>query len=102
MNRYQSMDTGDREWRRQNMPAALEDTPRKVLLIENDPADAKVIRGALADARGGPFDVWWVRQLSEGLERLHSEKICAVFANLFLPDSRGIALYAPQSHIFVV
>ena len=108
MNRYKSIDTGDREWRRQNMPAALADAPRKVLLIENDPADAKVIRGALADARGGPFDVWWVRQLSEGLERLHSEKICAVFVNLFLPDSRGIEtldrllLVVPQVPIVVV
>src|SRR6202790_1816698 len=108
MNRYQSMDTGDREWRRQNMPAALEDTPRKVLLIQTPPADARVIRGALADARGGPFDVCWVRQLSEGLERLHSEKICAVFANLFLPDSRGIEtldrllLVVPQVPIVIV
>ena len=36
----------------------LPDAPRKVLLIENDPTDARVIRGALADARGGPFDVY--------------------------------------------
>ena len=42
----------------------------KILLIESDPVAAKEIRAALAAAASGSFDVEWVRQLSEGLERL--------------------------------
>ena len=44
-----------------------------VLLIEDDPAIARVIQEALAGARGGPFIVEWVRQLSDGLESLKKE-----------------------------
>jgi diguanylate cyclase (GGDEF)-like protein/PAS domain S-box-containing protein len=63
---------------------------RKLLLIEDDATDARLIRGALADARGGPFEVQWVRKLADGLEQLRGKGIGAVFADLFLPDSRGI------------
>ena len=41
----------------------------KILLIENDPAAADKIRAALAAAGSSSFEVEWVRQLSEGLER---------------------------------
>jgi diguanylate cyclase (GGDEF)-like protein/PAS domain S-box-containing protein len=65
----------------------------KLLLIEGDPADAKVIQAALADARYGPFDVESVRQLSDGYERLGKEGIGAVLVDLFLPDSQGIETF---------
>ncbi len=55
----------------------------KVLLIEGDPADAKVIQAALADVRYGPFDVESVRQLSDAYERLGKEGIGAVLVDLF-------------------
>jgi len=80
----------------------------KVLLIEGDPADAKVIQAALADARYGPFDVESVRQLSDGYERLGKEGIGAVLVDLFLPDSQGIEtldkllLAAPHVPILVL
>jgi diguanylate cyclase (GGDEF)-like protein/PAS domain S-box-containing protein len=61
-----------------------------VLLIEDDPAVAGVIQEALAGASDGPFIIEWVRQLSDGLERLKKEVITAVFLDLFLPDSQGI------------
>jgi DNA-binding NarL/FixJ family response regulator len=61
-----------------------------VLLIENDPADASVIREILAS---GPVDVEWVWKLSDGLERLSRTGVGAVMLNLFLPDSQGIATF---------
>jgi len=61
-----------------------------VLLIENDPADASVIREILATV---PVDVEWVRELSDGLERLSRAGIGAVMLNLFLPDSQGMATF---------
>ena len=39
-----------------------------LLLIEDDPGDAKLILEALADPGASPFDVEWVTQLSDGLD----------------------------------
>jgi len=61
-----------------------------VLLIENDPVDAAVIRDILATV---PVDVEWVRERSDGLERLSRTGVAAVMLNLFLPDSEGIATF---------
>ena len=110
MEQRKSMsDNGDDgRTRRQKNPAKIKGADHSLLLIEDDAADARLIRGAIADARGGPFDVEWVRKLSEGLERLRAEKIGAVFADLFLPDSRGIetldrlVLAVPQVPIVVL
>ncbi len=65
----------------------------KILLLENDPAVADKIRAALAVADSGSFDVEWVRQLSEGLERLSKKGIDAVLLELSLPDSHGIETF---------
>jgi diguanylate cyclase (GGDEF)-like protein/PAS domain S-box-containing protein len=65
----------------------------KILLIENDPAAADKIRAALATAGSGSFDVEWVRQLSEGLDRLSKGGVAAVLLELSLPDSHGIETF---------
>jgi len=64
-----------------------------ILLIENDPAIADSIRTSLSASEYGSFDVEWVRQLSEGLERLGKKGIAAVLLGLALPDSQGIATF---------
>jgi diguanylate cyclase (GGDEF)-like protein len=80
----------------------------QLLLIENDPVYARLIRGALEGTRDGSFHVEWVRKLSDGLERLDKGGIGAVFADLFLPDIRGMEaldklfLAAPQIPIVVL
>ncbi len=75
---------------------------RKILLIQDDPAHAKVVQEALANSTDWPFQVEWVRSCSKGLERLVSEgkqdpqgtdRISAVLLDLFLPDSRGIETF---------
>jgi diguanylate cyclase (GGDEF)-like protein/PAS domain S-box-containing protein len=62
----------------------------KILLIENDPTAADSIRAALTSTATGSFDVEWVRQLCEGLDRLSKREIAAVLLALTLPDSRGV------------
>ena len=64
-----------------------------ILLIGDDPAAADLIKEALSDARDGLFDFEWVRQLSDGLERLSKGGIGAVLLDLFLPDSQGIETF---------
>jgi diguanylate cyclase (GGDEF)-like protein/PAS domain S-box-containing protein len=86
---------------------------KDILLIQDDPADAKAVREAL----NGSFQVDWVRRCSEGLERLAQEgkqkkrrtdAIGAVLVDLFLPDSQGIETFdrifhvAPQIPILVL
>jgi diguanylate cyclase (GGDEF)-like protein/PAS domain S-box-containing protein len=71
--------------------------PPKILLIENDTAAGGRIRAALAEKNGnGPFDLEWVRQLSDGLERVQERGergIDAVVLELSLPDSRGMETF---------
>jgi diguanylate cyclase (GGDEF)-like protein/PAS domain S-box-containing protein len=66
---------------------------QKILLIENDPAAANAIRVALATSSNGSFDVEWICQLSEGLERLSKKGIAAVLLELDLPDSHGMETF---------
>jgi len=79
-----------------------------VLLIEDNPADAKLIQEALTDTRFGPFQIEWVKSLSDGLERLRKGRIEAILADLLLPDSQGIETLdrlvraAPRVPILVV
>jgi diguanylate cyclase (GGDEF)-like protein/PAS domain S-box-containing protein len=73
-----------------------------ILLIEDDPSDAKRVREALVNSSNGAFQVEWVRRCSEGLERLAREErqeeeragaIVAVLVDLSLPDSHGIETF---------
>jgi diguanylate cyclase (GGDEF)-like protein/PAS domain S-box-containing protein len=67
--------------------------PPKILLIHDNPDAANNICAALSPGSGGSFEVEWVSQLSEGIERLTKKGIDAVLLELFLPDSRGIETF---------
>jgi DNA-binding response OmpR family regulator len=56
-----------------------------LLLIESDPADAKVIKDALHDDSAA-FVVEWVKSLAEALEYLANNPIEVVLLDLALPD----------------
>lgn len=82
--------------------------PIRVLLIEDNPADARLLREMLAEMDGVPFDLERVDRLSAGLERLSSDGIDVVLLDLTLPDSRGLDTFrqvqanAPQVPITVL
>lgn len=59
----------------------------RLLLIEDDPTDARPVHDALAAAGG--FEVQWVTRLGAGLMSLRDEPFDAVLADLGLPDSTG-------------
>jgi diguanylate cyclase (GGDEF)-like protein/PAS domain S-box-containing protein len=63
----------------------------RALLIGHDPADARVVRDALAETTHEPFALEWVGRLSDGLERLRRNGIAVVLIDLRLPDSQGLA-----------
>ncbi len=61
-----------------------------VLLIEDDPAYALLIREMLADAKIAQFDVECVDRLASGTQRLAQGGIDVVLLDLKLPDSHGL------------
>jgi CheY-like chemotaxis protein len=64
----------------------------KVLLVEDNPGDARLIRELLAEQRGANFDVLQVDRLAPGLA-LTAGPIDAVLLDLNLPDSQGLATF---------
>jgi len=74
---------------------------RNILLLLADAAEAKAVRRSLVHSRDGPFKVEWVNRCAGALERLcdpRGEKIAAIVAGLFLPDSQGIETFDTLIH----
>ena len=68
--------------------------PVRVLLIEDNPQDARLIQVMLAEAGGGMFELERVDRLSAGLGRLQEGGIGLVLLDLSLPDSHGLATFS--------
>jgi C4-dicarboxylate-specific signal transduction histidine kinase len=77
-----------------------------VLLIEDNPGDARLVREALKETSDPCYRVEWVRCLSLGLNRLAEGGIDVLLLDLGLPDSQGLAtlaaVHASAPHMPVV
>ncbi len=62
-----------------------------VLLIEDNPGDARLIREYLSEAGSEIFELEHVDRLSSGLERIARGSIGVILLDLSLPDSQGLA-----------
>lgn len=60
-----------------------------VLLVEDNPGDARLIREYLAEARHVAFDIEAAGRLSEAMARISEGGLDAVLLDLGLPDSAG-------------
>lgn len=67
----------------------VNDKDIKVLLIEDNPGDARLIREMLGEGGTASFNLEWADQLSSGLERLAKGGIDVLLLDLSLPDSHG-------------
>jgi PAS domain S-box-containing protein len=71
----------------------------QLLLIEDNPGDARLIRELLSEAQTIAFQLEHVDRLSAGLARLSEGGIDAVLLDLSLPDSHGLdTLDALRTH----
>ena len=66
---------------------------RNLLLIEDNPGDARLVQELLREASASEFHVDWVDRLSTGLDRLKKGNVDVVLLDLSLPDSSGLATY---------
>lgn len=62
----------------------------KVLLIEDNPGDARLIREALSDTENMHFELQWVDQLDSGIKLINNNVFDVVLLDLSLPDSHGM------------
>lgn len=62
--------------------------PIKILLIEDNPGDARLIKEYLGEIPGTAFVMDWVDRLSEGLKHIDGKD--AALLDLSLPDSAGL------------
>lgn len=63
--------------------------PLRILLVEDNPGDARLIQRMFADENPGAFDVQQVERLAEGLALLATDSFDLVLLDLSLPDSIG-------------
>jgi PAS domain S-box-containing protein len=62
----------------------------KVLLIEDNPGDARLIQEMLLEQGSTPFELEWLDSLAEGMQRLADGETGLVLLDLGLPDSQGL------------
>jgi PAS domain S-box-containing protein/putative nucleotidyltransferase with HDIG domain len=72
----------------------VEERQIKLLLIENNPEDVRLIQEMLAQANAARFELECVDRLAAGLVRLASNDIGVVLLDLDLPDSQGLDTFA--------
>lgn len=68
----------------------MNDLSMKVLLIEDNPGDARLIREMLKESKSIRYKLEWVDRLSLGLTQLTGDAIDIVLLDLLLPDSHGL------------
>jgi PAS domain S-box-containing protein len=72
----------------------MNDKTIRILLIEDNPGDVRLIREMLAEAKYITFDLECVDRLSTGLERYARGDIDLILLDLGLPDSQGLDTFA--------
>jgi PAS domain S-box-containing protein len=64
--------------------------PTRIILIEDNPGDIRLIREMLAQVEGITYNLETAERLSTGLECLEKEQFDVILLDLGLPDSQGI------------
>ena len=68
----------------------MKDGSIRILLVEDNPGDARLVKEMLAEGDQGSFSLSHVERLTEGLARLKEDNFQVVLLDLSLPDAQGI------------
>jgi PAS domain S-box-containing protein len=69
----------------------------KVLLIEDNPGDVRLIQEMLSGFQGVEYDLVLTGKLQEGIEILSCDEIDVVLLDLGLPDSKGLDTFSTMN-----
>jgi len=75
----------------------MNDKPIEILLVEDNPGDARLLRESLAEVDATQFKLTHVERLSDALKRLDEERFDLILLDLFLPDGNGLDIFR-QAH----
>lgn len=67
------------------------DAPIRLLLVEDNPADARLLQEHLREVHSPAFELTWVDSLGEAESALAEKTFDALLLDLSLPDSSGMA-----------
>src|ERR1700693_6383176 len=70
--------------------SVMNDTRINILLIEDNPGDARLIERMLAQAQGLVFESVWVDNLTDGIAHLQTQAMDVLLLDLGLPESTGL------------
>lgn len=65
----------------------------KVLLIEDNPGDARLLQELLVEVRSTRFELIQVERLSQGLQQLQDQSFDVILLDLSLPDTQGLQTF---------
>jgi PAS domain S-box-containing protein len=68
-----------------------ESKPIRILLVEDNPGDARLVQLALSEAMDVPFQVTHAERLQEAIGKLGGHAFDAILLDLSLPDSQGLS-----------
>jgi two-component system, cell cycle response regulator len=78
----------------------------RVLLVEDNPGDARLVQEFLREAEDETYCSVWVKNLAEASRLLNTEPFDLILLDLSLPDSHGLGtfqtVHAENSHLPVV
>jgi signal transduction histidine kinase len=66
------------------------DAPVRILLVEDNPGDARLLRYTLQEAQSLRFELSHAERLSDALDRVRAEPADVVLLDLSLPDAHGM------------
>ena len=74
-------------------PVIAAEQPIRVLLVEDDPEDALLLRDSVSEARLARFEWTEVETLAHAIERSRGRPFDVALLDLSLPDSRGLETF---------
>lgn len=78
----------------------------RVLLVEDNPVDARLMEFLFRKMEGQPFQLVWVKCLADGINRIADGDINLVLLDLTLPDSEGLEtfnqVHAAAKHVPII
>ncbi|MEA5471066.1 EAL domain-containing protein [Spirulina sp. 06S082] len=73
----------------------MQENPVKILLVEDNPAEARLLQELFRDVEASQFSFCCAKRLQEALSYVEAERFDVIFLDLTLPDSQGLESLNP-------